>query len=94
MMNENQKNEVLQRLKKIAGQIGGIQKMVSENRYCIDILTQTRASVAALHKVEDLIMYQHLHTCVADSMKSDDLQDKNQKITEIMKIFSKFRKAG
>ncbi len=94
MMNENQKNEVLQRLKKIAGQIGGIQKMVSENRYCIDILTQTRASVAALHKVEDLIMYQHLHTCVSDSMKSDDLQDKNQKITEIMEIFSKFRKAG
>lgn len=93
MMNQSQQQEVLQRLKKIAGQIGGIQKMVSENRYCIDILTQTRASAAALNKVEDLIMYQHLHTCVAESMKSADPEDKNQKISEIMDIFSKFRKA-
>ncbi|MBN1797060.1 MAG: metal-sensitive transcriptional regulator [Spirochaetales bacterium] len=94
MMNQSQKQEVLERLKKIAGQIGGIQKMVSENRYCIDILTQTRASAAAINKVEDLIMYQHLHTCVAESMKSDDPEDKNQKISEIIGIFSKFRKAG
>ena len=94
MMNQQQKQEVLQRLKKIAGQIGGIQKMVSEDRYCIDILTQTRASAAAINKVEDLIMYQHLHTCVADSMKSGDPEDKKQKISEIMGIFSKFRKAG
>jgi DNA-binding FrmR family transcriptional regulator len=94
MMNETQKNDVLQRLKKIEGQIGGIQKMVAENRYCMDILTQTRASVAAVRKVEDIIMQQHLYTCVADSIRSGDQNDQNEKINEIMDIFSKFRKEG
>jgi len=60
----------------------------------MDILVQTRAVVAAIRKVEDLIMYQHLHTCVADRMKSDNQDDKNAKINEVMDIFSKFRKAG
>ena len=94
MMDERQKAEVAQRLNKIQGQLGGIQKMMAENRYCMDILTQTRACTAAIRKVEDLIMYQHLNTCVADSMRSDDPEDKNKKIAEIMDIFSKFRKTG
>jgi DNA-binding FrmR family transcriptional regulator len=94
MMDEKQKAEVIQRLNKIQGQLGGIQKMVTDERYCMDILTQTRACAAAIRKVEDLIMYQHLHTCVADSMKSGDAEDKSNKIAEIMDIFSKFRKTG
>ena len=92
MMHEGQKKDVLERLKKIEGQIGGIQKMVTDNRYCIDILTQTRASAAAIRKVEEIIMQQHLHTCVADSLRSGSLDDQNKKISEIMDIFSKFRK--
>ena len=94
MMNEKQKEGVVRRLNKIEGQIRGIKKMVSDNRYCIDILTQSRAIVAAIRKVEDLVMHQHLQTCVAESMKSDNSEDKEDKIVEIMEVISMFRKSG
>ena len=91
MMNQKQKNEAEKRLNKIEGQIRGIKKMVSGDRYCIDILTQTRAIISAIKKVENLIMHQHLHTCVANSMKSNNENEKNEKIEEIMDMFSRFR---
>ncbi len=94
MIDEDNKKDVTTRLKKIEGQIRGIHKMVDENRYCIDILSQTRAVVAAIRKVEDLIMFQHLHSCVVDSMRSDNEADKNKKIDEIMELLSKHRKNG
>ncbi|MBN1523453.1 MAG: metal-sensitive transcriptional regulator [Spirochaetales bacterium] len=94
MMYEQQKGDVLTRLNKIEGQIRGIYKMIDEGRYCIDILSQTRAVAAAMRRVEDIIMHQHLHTCVADSMKSGDVSDQHAKIEEIMDVFSKFRKNG
>lgn len=94
MMNEKQSKDVSTRLKRIEGQVRGIIKMLEDGRYCIDILSQTRAIVSGIRKVEDLIMYQHLQTCVADSMKSDIKEDKDQKIDEIMEVLSKFRKGG
>ena len=92
MMNEKQKENVVNRLNRIEGQIRGIKKMVSDSRYCIDILTQTRAIVAAIRKVEDLVMHQHLQTCVAESMRSDNNADKDDKISEVMDVISKFRR--
>ena len=94
MMNENQKEDVQKRLNKINGQINGVGKMITDNRYCIDILTQTRAVISALRKVEDLIMHQHLQTCVADSMRSNNPDEQNEKINEVMDMISRFRKAG
>lgn len=94
MINQNQKKDVLNRLNKIEGQIRGVSKMITESRYCMDILTQTRAVVSAIRKVEDLIMEQHLHTCVAVSMRSDNAEDKTEKINEVMDILSKFRRVG
>lgn len=82
------------RLRRIEGQIRGIQKMVDDDRYCVDILTQISAVVAALHGVEDLIMENHLNTCVADAMRSDDPNEKSEKIDEVMKVMSKFRRQG
>ena len=94
MMNEKQKNDVTLRLSKVEGQIRGIRKMIDEDRYCIDILSQTRAVTAAMRKIEDLIMEQHLNTCVLNSMKSGDKEDQKEKISEIMDVLSKFRKNG
>jgi len=94
MINQNQKKDVLNRLNKIEGQIRGVNKMITEGRYCMDILSQTRAVVSAIRKVEDLIMQQHLHTCVAASMRSDNAEDKTEKINEVMTILSKFRRVG
>lgn len=94
MINQNQKKDVLNRLNKIEGQIRGVNRMITEDRYCMDILAQTRAVVSAIRKVEDLIMEQHLHTCVAASMRSANAEDKTEKIDEVMDILSKFRRVG
>lgn len=93
-MDDQQRDKVLSRLRRIEGQIRGIHRMVEQDRYCVDILTQTSAVIAALHGVEDLVMESHLNTCVADAMKSSDPNEKTVKIEEIMTVMSKFRKHG
>jgi len=94
MMNTEQKNRAEARLSRIEGQVRGIRRMVQEDRYCIDILTQTAAVVSALRGVEDMIMAQHLQTCVVDAMRSNDSREKEQKIEEVLTVISKFRKHG
>lgn len=93
-MDETQKEKVAARLRRIEGQIGGIRKMIEDDRYCIDILTQTSAVVSALRGVEDLVMQNHLNTCVVDAIKSDDETEKQQKLDEVMDVIGKFRRHG
>jgi CsoR family transcriptional regulator, copper-sensing transcriptional repressor len=66
------KNEVLKRLNYIEGHIGGIRKMVEEDKYCVDILRQTMAVRRAIEKLEALVLENHLHGCVADGIRSGD----------------------
>ncbi len=94
MMNPEQKNRVEARLNRIEGQVRGIRRMVVEDRYCIEILAQTASVVSALRGVEDMIMAQHLKTCVSDAMRSSDSLEKELKIEEVMNVMSKFRKHG
>ena len=92
MITETVKEKASQRLKRIEGQIRGLQKMLDEKRYCMDILSQTRAVAAAIHGVEDLIMENHLATCVAEAMHGGSDEDKREKISEIMEFISRYRK--
>lgn len=85
----NSREEKLERLKKISGQILGIIKMIKNDRYCIEILTQIKAVKSALKKVEELILYEHLNNCVVTSIKSDNKEEQDKKIKEIMELFSK-----
>lgn len=94
MMDEAQKEKVGNRLRRIQGQIGGIEKMIREDRYCIDILTQVTAVVSALRGVEDQVMQNHLNTCVADAMRSEDPAEQQQKVDEVLSVIGKFRKQG
>ncbi len=94
MMNKEQKERAIIRLKRIEGQIRGIQKMVEEDRYCIDLLSQTASVISALRGVEDMVMQHHLQTCVTDAMRSDNSDLKREKIDEVMTVLSKFRKHG
>ena len=71
MINEEAKKEVLPRLKKIEGQIRGIQKMVEKERYCIDIINQLTAAHRALDQVSLRVMQCHVESCVTDAIKSD-----------------------
>jgi DNA-binding FrmR family transcriptional regulator len=94
MMDDTQKQKVAARLKRIEGQIGGIRKMIEEDRYCIDILNQTSAVVSALRGVEDLVMQNHLNTCVVDAIKSEEQGAQDEKIQEVMDVIGKFRRHG
>ncbi len=94
MMQEKQKEKVLARLRRIEGQVRGLQRMIEDDRYCIDILTQTASVVSALRGVEDLVMERHLQTCVADAMRNEDTDGQKEKIGEVMDVLSRFRRHG
>ena len=79
-------------LKRIEGQIRGIQKMIEERRYCIDILTQLSSVAGAIKRVEKNILNRHLRGCVRESFKNKSGQDSEKKIEEVIDVLQKFRK--
>ena len=84
--------EDLVRLRRIEGQIRGVQKMIEEKRYCVDILTQLSSVVGAVKKVEENILNRHLKGCVTDSFRSGSEEDRARKIDEVIDALGKFRK--
>jgi len=79
-------------LKRIEGQIRGIQKMIEEKRYCIDILTQLSSVVGAIKRVEDNILSRHLKGCVRGSLVKGTREDKEAKMNEVIELLRNFRK--
>jgi len=79
-------------LKRIEGQIRGIQKMIEEKRYCIDILTQLSSVVGAIKRVEENILGRHLRGCVRDSLLKGNRADKEEKMNEVIGVLKNFRK--
>jgi DNA-binding FrmR family transcriptional regulator len=79
-------------LKRIEGQIRGIQKMIEERRYCIDILTQLSSVVGAIRRVEENILNRHLRGCVRESFAKGSSEDKGRKVDEVIEVLQKFRK--
>jgi DNA-binding FrmR family transcriptional regulator len=80
-------------LRRIEGQIRGIQKMIEERQYCVDILTQVHAVIGALYRVESEIFRKHTQGCVANALKGKSDVEKQNKIDEIIELISRFRKA-
>ena len=77
------------RLARIEGQIRGIAKMVDEDRYCIDLVTQIGAVRAALDRAEAEILRDHVATCVEHAIASGDKADQRRKIAELMDVFER-----
>ena len=84
--------ENLLALRRIEGQVRGVQKMVVERKYCIDILNQIYAIKGALGRVEDKILEKHLQSCVAEAIQGASEKERNQKLAEIMKIVHQTRR--
>ena len=78
----NSKKDLLDRLRRIEGQTRGIQRMVDEDTYCIDILTQVNSVTAALRAVALMLLGDHVHHCVRDSIEQGD--DGDEKVEELM----------
>lgn len=79
------------RLNRIEGQVRGISKMVQEERYCVDILTQIRSASSALARVQENIFKGHMESCVRESLTGDDPRDREAKVDEILVLLSRFR---
>jgi DNA-binding FrmR family transcriptional regulator len=81
------KQAIVNRLKSIEGHVRGIQRMVDEDAYCIDIINQSLAVQRALEKVNSLILERHLQTCVTTAIRSDSPNERERVIAEIMNVF-------
>ncbi|WP_066187216.1 MULTISPECIES: metal-sensing transcriptional repressor [Gracilibacillus] len=86
---KSEQDLLINRLKRIEGQVRGIQKMVEEDRYCVDILIQINAVQAALKKVGFSVTERHMKHCVSDAIKSGEGEETIEELMEVMKQFSK-----
>ena len=88
-MKVDQKNKLIKRLKIIEGQVRGVQSMVEKDAYCIDVITQSSAIKQAISGIEDVLLENHLSTCVVDQIRNG--KDR-QPTKEILKVYKLKRK--
>jgi CsoR family transcriptional regulator, copper-sensing transcriptional repressor len=88
-MQPDTKNGVMKRFRRIEGQVRGLARMVEEDRYCIDVVTQISAVRAALRRAEEEILNDHVAHCVERAIASGDKDDQRRKVAEIMEVLAR-----
>jgi len=88
-MKRDNKTALTNRLSRIEGQVRGVARMIDEDRYCIDVLTQLQAVRAALAKVETEMLNDHLHHCVEAAISGGDAEDQRQKASELIQLLQR-----
>jgi DNA-binding FrmR family transcriptional regulator len=88
-MQEKTNKSVTTRLSRIEGQVRGLKAMVKEERYCLDVVAQVRAARAALAKVEEIVLADHLASCVEQAIVSGDPDEQRRKVAELITVFSR-----
>ncbi|NIS82095.1 MAG: metal-sensing transcriptional repressor [Anaerolineales bacterium] len=81
------KEDTLRRLKNIEGHVRGIQRMVDENAYCIDIIRQLQAVQAALGKVSTRVLNDHLHSCLITAVRGEEVESRERVLKEIAEVY-------
>ncbi len=89
MMQVKTKESCAKRLSRVEGQVRGIARMVEDDRYCIDIVTQIGAARAALRRVEEAILRDHVAHCVEHAIASGDAEEQRRKIAELMQVLAR-----
>ena len=89
IMQKTTKAAIQKRLNRIEGQVRGLSRMVEEDRYCIDIVTQISAVRAALRRAEEEILRDHVGHCVEHAINSGDKRDQRKKISEIIEVLGR-----
>ncbi|SMC44516.1 metal-sensitive transcriptional regulator [Sporomusa malonica] len=89
MLDDREKTDIKKRLRRTGGQINGIEKMVDEGRYCVDILQQIMAARAALNQVALIMIESHTKSCVVNAIKENRTEEA---VDELMGVLSKFTK--
>ena len=87
-MNADTRQDATQRLASAAGHLRGIERMVADDAYCIDVIKQIQAVQAALNKVSTLLLDNHLRTCVTTAIQGDDAEERERMLQEITSVFA------
>lgn len=86
MQHQDKKKALVRRLKLIEGQVRGLARMVEEDKYCIDVITQTSAVKAALSNVEDILLEGHLSHCLIDQINAGKPEKAKEEILKVYKL--------
>ena len=90
VLNDEAKAKTRARLRRIEGQVQGLQRMLDSDAYCVDILLQISAVQGALEQVQKLLLGRHIESCVADALRSGSKSERQQKVEELLDVFSRF----
>jgi DNA-binding FrmR family transcriptional regulator len=90
MIADTTKAKAQGRLRRIEGQVQGLQRMIASEAYCVDILLQISAVQGALEQVQKLLLGRHIESCVADAFKSGTRGDRQRKMDELLDVFARF----
>ena len=88
-MQTETKTACLKRLGRIEGQVRGLARMIEDDRYCIDVVTQIAAVRAALRRVEQEVLRDHVGHCVEHAITSGDRDEQRRKVAELMEVFGR-----
>ena len=88
-MKRENKDKLLNRLSRVEGQVRGIARMVDEDRYCIDVMTQIRAVRAALARVESEMLKDHLGHCIEAAIVGGDPDEQRKKVSELIELLDR-----
>lgn len=91
---EDKQDDLVRRLRRIEGQVRGLQKMVAEGRYCVDVLTQVDAVTAALARFQDQVLESHLNHCVTEALEGQNQRARRDKVDEVVTLLKKFRRSA
>lgn len=89
VMHANAKTSILKRLQRVEGQVRGLARMVEEDRYCIDVVTQLSAARAALRGVEEEVLRDHAGHCIENAIASGNKSDQRRKVAELMEVLKR-----
>jgi DNA-binding FrmR family transcriptional regulator len=90
VIDDETKGKALGRLRRIEGQVQGLQRMIAAEAYCVDILLQVSAVQGALEQVQKLLLGRHVESCVADALRSGSRTERQRKVEELLDVFSRF----
>jgi CsoR family transcriptional regulator, copper-sensing transcriptional repressor len=90
VIDETTKDKARGRLRRIEGQVQGLQRMIAADAYCVDILLQVSAVQGALEQVQKLLLGRHVESCVADALRSGSRAERQRKVDELLEVFSRF----
>jgi DNA-binding FrmR family transcriptional regulator len=86
-MQKSAKKKILNRMNYLIGHLEGVKKMIENDKYCIDIILQNEAVISAIKKVNEMVLENHLNTCLTEAIKNKSEKERKKKIKELLDLF-------